>query len=30
MRKKPKVRYVDMAIYIDNNVNKPDADVNKI
>lgn len=30
MRKKPKIKYTDMCIYIDNNINKPDADVAKI
>lgn len=30
MRRKPNIRYVDMCIYVDNNIGKPDADVNKI
>ena len=27
---KGKLKYTDMCIYIDNNINKPDADVAKI
>lgn len=30
MRKKPPIRYVDMAIYIDTHINEPNADVEKI
>ena len=28
--KSEKIKYTDMCIYIDNNINKPDADVDKI
>ena len=28
--KDKKIKYTDMCIYIDNNINKPDADVEKI
>ena len=30
MRKKPKLKYTEMCIYIDKNINNPNADVNKI
>lgn len=30
MRKKPKIKYTDMAIYVDNNILNPDADVSLI
>lgn len=30
MKKIPNVRYVDMCIYVDENIGKPDADVEKI
>lgn len=30
MRKKPEIRYVDMAKYVDENVHKPDHDIKKI
>lgn len=30
MRKKPPIRYVDMCIYVDSNIGKPGADVDKI
>lgn len=30
MRKRPKIKYTDMCIYIDNNINKPDADATTI
>lgn len=30
MRKKPKIRYVDMAIYVDNHIKEPDHDVKRV
>ena len=30
MRKKPEIRYVDMAIYVDEHIHEPNHDVKKI